>query len=326
MESFLDWPLFKARVMRVSLRHWGQRYGGFMFGFLALLLMLLGQMHPQTVETLRLRLVEPLVPALQALAQPAKLAAKLNLEVNNLFNTHAQNVVLRRDLIAAQNLIQQQAMLLREQAQLAALLNFQAPPALQAITVRVVGQSFGAYQKSLLALAGAGAGLHVDMAALAMAEEPAHGTSGALVGRVIAVANRVARILLLTDPVSRVPVRLASGLPAILAGQNEAAPILLYLPEQVNVAVGEALFTSGADGVLPPDLPVGVVSAVEGRLVRVQLYADAVRLTHVRLLSDPLAAANSSEDLSAVLPSAVLPTQVKASGATASGVSASTTP
>ena len=87
-------------------------------------------------------------------------------------------------------------------------------------------------------------------------------TGEGLVGRLTEVGNRAARVLLITDLNSRIPVTIESShANAVLAGDNSERPRLLYLPSPDAVKIGDRIVTSGEGGVFPPGLPVGVVAA-----------------------------------------------------------------
>ena len=106
-----------------------------------------------------------------------------------------------------------------------------------------------------------------------------------LVGRVIEVGRRSARILLLTDFNSRVPVMVEpSRDQAILAGDNSREPGLMFLPLNPRLSVGDRVVTSGRGGVLPPGLAIGVVSAIGEHKVAVTPLVDWDRLAYLRLL------------------------------------------
>jgi rod shape-determining protein MreC len=106
-----------------------------------------------------------------------------------------------------------------------------------------------------------------------------------LVGRVIEVGQRSARVLLLTDFNSRVPVMVEpSRDQAILAGDNSEEPGLIFLPLHPRMAVGQRVVTSGRGGLLPPGLAVGRISAIDDHKVTVTLVVDGQRLEYVRLL------------------------------------------
>ena len=115
-------------------------------------------------------------------------------------------------------------------------------------------------------------------------------TGEGLVGRVAEIGERTARILLLTDLNSHVPVMLeASHERAMLDGDNSDQPRLVYLQSKSSAKVGDRIVTSGAGGVFAPGLPVGVVASVDGGLVRVEPYAELSRLEYVRIIDFGLA-------------------------------------
>jgi rod shape-determining protein MreC len=79
-------------------------------------------------------------------------------------------------------------------------------------------------------------------------------------GRVVEAGSRSARVLLITDLNSRIPVALgASGAPALMTGTNGPDPALLYWAPGQPPAEGAMVLTSTVGGAFPPGLPVGVV-------------------------------------------------------------------
>ena len=81
-----------------------------------------------------------------------------------------------------------------------------------------------------------------------------------LVGRITELGNRSARVLLVTDMNSRIPVILeGSRARAILEGTNGARPRLVHWPEGVMPVEGERGVPSAAAGAFPAGLPVGFV-------------------------------------------------------------------
>ena len=88
-------------------------------------------------------------------------------------------------------------------------------------------------------------------------------TPAGIVGKVQAVNDRFSMVLLISDSEAGVGVVLAgSGEAGVLRGTNYAECRLDYIGPQVNVEVGEAIYTSGLDGVFPGGLPVGRVTSV----------------------------------------------------------------
>jgi rod shape-determining protein MreC len=97
-----------------------------------------------------------------------------------------------------------------------------------------------------------------------------------VVGQVLRVAAQVSQVLLITDSRHAIPVKsVRSGVRAIATGRGPIGALdLPYLPNHVDLEVGDTLVTSGLDDVFPPDLPVATVSRVnrigEGEFAQVQ--------------------------------------------------------
>jgi len=107
-----------------------------------------------------------------------------------------------------------------------------------------------------------------------------------VVGRLEAVGAHVARVLLLNDLGSRIPVMTAtSQQKAILAGERGSLPLLVYVEDIRKIEKGEKVVTSGLGGIFPPGLPVGVVEEIFNGKIRVRPYAPFQKLEWVQILS-----------------------------------------
>lgn len=105
-----------------------------------------------------------------------------------------------------------------------------------------------------------------------------------VVGRVTEVGSRSARVLLITDINSRVPVILeSSGGHAIMEGTNGAFPVLRYWPEGQPPVEGERVMTSASAGAFPAGLPLGTVHYNAAHVPQVFPVADLNHLSMVRL-------------------------------------------
>ena len=102
-----------------------------------------------------------------------------------------------------------------------------------------------------------------------------------LVGRIVETNYLSARVLLLNDLNSRIPVTLdADNSQAILSGGGTAKPKLEYLPEGYEFTEDVNVFASGKDGIFNPGTPIGETT-IDGE---VDLFVDPNQLSFVTVI------------------------------------------
>lgn len=262
--------------LALPLRVWAQRFTFLLLVAFAFGLMLLSKAETVIVERARVAVVDVATPVLEVLSAPAAAVDGLVERVGRVIEVYAQNDFL---LDENERLGQWQELARRLQAENAALkaqLSFVPDARPRFVTARVVADAGGVFVKSVLVNAGDGDSVRRGQAAM---------HSDGLVGRVSSVGDRSARVILLTDLNSRIPVVIEStGDRAILAGNNGPRPLLQYLPANAPISPGDRVVTSGHGGVFPQGLAVGTVSEVSETGIRVQPYVDWARMDYVRIL------------------------------------------
>jgi rod shape-determining protein MreC len=242
----------------------------------ALALFALWRIDSPRVERLRMAVVDALGPGLALTGAPIAELVALAEDWGRFGDLDRQNRELRREIERLRAWRDAAAELERENAQLRALNNVRLAPRTGYATGEIVADGRGPFAHSAVVNIGARDGVEDGAAAV---------DGEGLVGRVVGVGEQSARILLLTDFSSRLPVKiLPSGRRAILAGDATAAPQLLFLATTEGVSIGDRVVTSGDGGVTPPDMPVGLVAALGERMARVSLASDYSRLEFVRVL------------------------------------------
>jgi rod shape-determining protein MreC len=251
------------------------------FGFLLMLaatigLMLLGKADILVVERARVAVTDAVVPILDALSKPAATTARAIEEAQELIELRRANEELREANVRLQQWEHVARRLESENQRLTELLNYVPEPAARFVTGRVIGDSGGAFVRSRLVAAGTRDGVRKGQAAM---------TGTGVIGRVVEAGERHARVLLITDLNSRIPVMVERTREhAVMAGDNSQRPRLLYLPVNARLNVGDRIVTSGQGGIFPPGLPVGEVVQVSALDARLQPLADLGRLEVVRLV------------------------------------------
>lgn len=127
-----------------------------------------------------------------------------------------------------------------------------------------------------------------------------------LLGRLVAVDGRYAKVQLLTDRAASVGAMVErTRRQGLVRGAGPGALTLEFIPLQEELAPGDRLLTAGIDGIYPRGLPIGTVASVasgEGMFHRVEVTpaVDFGRLDQVYVLdAAPLPAATAGEMLEA---------------------------
>ncbi len=267
-----------GRVLRLAapLKVLAQRFTFLGLVALSVGLMVLGKAETPIVDQARSLVTDAFVPLLDALSRPVATVADVSSRISGMINVYSENARLREEnaqllrwQVVARNLEAENESL-RDVVRLVP----EAPVSF--VSARVVADGGGSFVRSVLVTAGKHDGVAKGQTAI---------TGEGLVGRVGEVGERSARILLLTDLNSEVPVAIESSHErAILAGDNSDKPKLLYLPSNAHPQIGDRIVTSGHGGVFPPGLPVGVITSVGEGVVRVKPFVEFHRLDYVRLV------------------------------------------
>jgi rod shape-determining protein MreC len=262
----------------VQPRVFGDRFASIILTLAAIALIVMGRIDPTMVDRARAETADFFAPILTVIQQPLATMRDSLAVTRGLFDLANENQRLREENA---RLKKWQATALELEAHdqvLRGLLNVSknAPPILR--TEPVIAEPGGLYVRSVLVGGGAHDGLAKGQAAMA---------GPGLVGRITEIGAWSARVLLITDLNSRIPVIMeGSRTHAILAGDNTSHPYLMYLPKAATVSPGDRIVTAGHDGVFPTGLAVGRVSSVENGEIRVEPIADLDRLEYVELVDN----------------------------------------
>ncbi len=257
-------------------RAFGERFSSVLLTVAAVALLIMGRADPSLVDRARSQTADFMAPLLIVIQQPLATVRNSIGVTQGLLGLAAENARLREENDRLKKWETTALSLEAQSGVLRSMINLSptAPPILR--TEPVIAQPGGLYVRSVLVGGGAHDGLGKGQAAMA---------GQGLVGRITEIGAWSARILLITDLNSRIPVILeGSRTHAILAGDNTANPYLMYLPKAATVSVGDRLVTAGHDGVFPTGLPVARVSSIENGEIRAEPIADLDRLEYVELV------------------------------------------
>jgi len=242
---------------------------------------LLGKADEMMLDSVRTTVTDGFAPALDIASRPLVAAGNLIDRVRGAINLYQDNRRLEQDNERLMQWQQSALKLAADNKQLRGLLKAVPEPNVAYVTARVIANSGGAYVRTVMVNAGSEDNLSRGQAAI--------GGDG-LVGRLTEVGARAARVLLITDLNSRVPVTVEnSHRNAVLAGDNSERPRLAYVGSPENLKIGDRVVTSGEGGVFPPGLPVGVIASLDGGGARVEPYVELSQLSYLLIVNYGLA-------------------------------------
>ncbi|MTH77543.1 rod shape-determining protein MreC [Paracoccus aestuariivivens] len=243
---------------------------------LLLSIFLFWQIDSPRAERIRSMVIDRFVPGFEWAMAPVTRLSRMVAGFESYARLYEQNQELRRELQKMSSWKEAAVQLEQENAKLLAQNSVRIDPALTSVSGVVLTDSGTAFRQSVLLNVGSRDGILDGWATM---------DGLGLVGRISGVGETTSRVMLLTDPSSRIPVNiLPSGQNALLTGDNTSFPALDFIESPENLRPGDRVTSSGDGGVFPPGLLVGqVAQASDGRL-RVRLAADYGRLEFLRVL------------------------------------------
>lgn len=237
-----------------------------------------GPLH--AVRSTAVRTIEPAQAAVASVVGPLRGLAD---EITGLLDLRADNARLEQRMAELERRWQSLADLQRENGRLRELVGLRQRTGFDTVAATVVALAPSHFEWTATINAGSNAGVARDMPVV---------NGDGLVGRVIQVTPRAARVLLAIDPNFSAAVRDARlGETGPLHGQG--ADLMHFEPLDPNAAVevGDEIVTSSySDGIFPAGIPVGAIDEVVAddsllsRSARVRPYVDFTRLEHVAVV------------------------------------------
>lgn len=240
---------------------------------------------------------EPLGAVLMWIMRPLQIAAQgtvnwiggLQDHYDTLAGFRSENERLRKRVqtleIERQKLLEAQA----TNSSLKQLLDLRSHLSGTAITASIVANSATSWFQSCQLNKGSADGVRKGMAVV---------TPLGVVGQVVAVTPRTAKVLLLTDPNSGIDVLVQrTRARGIVSGSLENGTVLKYVKRSEDVQEGDRLITSGTDGVFPKGMMVGAVIKVLKQHIGLFQFIEVLPAVQSARVEDVLvvAAANSAE-------------------------------
>lgn len=217
---------------------------------IAAALLLLSTYNPAAFAPVRSTIGEVTTPISSGLAWIWNGISGVPQGVASYFGVRGENARLKKQVADEARAVARTRLLDQENQRLRALLKLRDVTNNTVIAARLVNSSSSSTRRYATLNAGGWQGVKQG--------QPVREADG-LIGQVIEAGPNSARVLLITDAESIVPVRrVRDGLPGIASGRGDglldirsaSSATMLFQP-------GDAFVTSGTGGIFPPDVPVG---------------------------------------------------------------------
>ena len=228
------------------------------------------------IEKMRMAIIDVVVPNFAWVATPVTGTVNLVRSAQSYNSIYRQNQELRREIQQMKAWKEAALSFEQENARLLNLNKVKLDPKFTHITGVVLADSGSPFRQTVLLNVGARDGIIDGWAAM---------DGIGLVGRISGVGDRTARVIMLSDNSSRIPVTIEpTGQYALMVGDNSSRPPIDFVENLEAVRPGDRVVSSGDGGVFPAGLLIGqVVQSSSGRL-RVRLAADIQRLEFLRII------------------------------------------
>jgi rod shape-determining protein MreC len=221
----------------------------------AAVLLAVSVLDPTAFSALRAGVGEITAPVSWGIGSVVRSITSIPAGIGSYFGVHGENERLKKE-IADNRAVQLRARAIAfENLRLKRLLDLREPSIQPITAARLVSSTPGSTRRFALLYAGLIQGVHAGM--------PVRGPEG-LVGRVLEAGPDTARVMLLIDTESVVPVRRTrDGAPAFVSGRGDGLlDVKTVAFGSTTFKPGDILMTSGSGGVFPPNIPVAkIISA-----------------------------------------------------------------
>ncbi|HMV54917.1 MAG TPA: rod shape-determining protein MreC [Rhodocyclaceae bacterium] len=227
-----------------------------LFFFLIVCLVLL-------IADLRYRYLETLRQAIAVVAYPIQAAAYAPVDVARSVSDYFSSVrsltesnaeLVRKQVEVAGRLLRQDG-IEQENARLRALLDLKARQPSSGVVAEILYNTRDVFSRRVIIDKGTQHGIATGQAVI---------DDAGVIGQVTRVYPLQAEVTLLTDKDQAVPVQITrNGLRAVMFGAGNGQLELRFLAANADVQVGDAVVTSGLDGIFLPGLPVAKVMRID---------------------------------------------------------------
>ncbi|MGC6537658.1 MAG: rod shape-determining protein MreC [Candidatus Puniceispirillaceae bacterium] len=245
---------------------------------LSFALIFIGKFDVYTLRAAKSGISNLIAPIYDVVATPVRAIETMAGGMRTLAAFRAENVRLQNENDRLKRWQRRAEILESENRQLKTVLGASATTDLTPVTARAIAAPGGSFAQTLL--------LEIDEGHHIKRGNAVVNADG-LIGYIIEISRRTARVLLLSDVNSKIPVLLSSSSwPALVMGNNTERLSLDFLPLEAQPKIGELVLTSGHGGILPAGIPVGRVQSISENNIVITPSVAFQQISYVSVLTN----------------------------------------
>ena len=254
-----------------------QRFSLILLIFFSLILLILGRQNFKPIDYIKISIKEIIYRSTFIISVPENYLKKTYSTIEDHFNLYGEYSKIKTELkkLKAQDVIND--FIISENKRLKKVVDDYIVES-EEIIAKILIDKKSPFLRSIVVNKGSAEGIKLGMAVL---------DNNYLIGKVVEVNFSTARVLLLSDLNSKIPIIIEpGGIEAILSGTGQHNGIFQYSKEKYIIDKESVVYTSGSGGLFKSGIPIGIIENIDLDIQqRVSFFSDFSQLRFVKIAS-----------------------------------------
>ena len=254
-----------------------QRFSLILLIFFSLILLTLGRQNFKPIDYIKISIKEIIYRSTFIVSVPENYFKKTYSTIQDHFNFYGEYSKIKTELkkLKAQDVIND--FIISENKRLKKVVDDYIVES-EEIIAKILIDKKSPFLRSIVVNKGSAEGIKLGMAVL---------DNNYLIGKVVEVNFTTARVLLLSDLNSKIPIIIEpGGIEAILSGTGQHNGVIQYTKEKYIIDKESVVYTSGSGGLFKSGIPIGRIENIDIDILEsVSFFSDFSQLRFVKIAS-----------------------------------------
>jgi len=254
-----------------------QRFSLILLIFFSLILLVLGRQNFKPIDYIKISIKEIIYRSTFIISVPENYLKKTYSTIEDHFNFYGEYSKIKTELKKLKSQVVINDFIISENKRLKQVVDDYIVES-EEIIAKILIDKKSPFLRSIVVNKGSAEGIKLGMAVL---------DNNYLIGKVVEVNFSTARVLLLSDLNSKIPITIEpGGIEAILSGTGQHNGIIQYTKEKYIIDKESVVYTSGSGGLFKSGIPIGTIKNIDIDIPqRVSFFSDFSQLRFVKIAS-----------------------------------------